>query len=120
MSTIQVWRLLPSVAVGAVSTTAGGYAINELTNRGPWWWWSVVGASLVGLIAGTLWGYRVQSHAPDDQPAPTSRAVNQTARDGGSNVSISADNQSVAAWSVDTVNMSGPPRREGNRDDDRG
>lgn len=55
MSTSQAWRLLPSVALGAVSTTAGGYAVNELTNRGPAWWWAAVGVSLVGLIAGTLW-----------------------------------------------------------------
>jgi hypothetical protein len=120
MSTSQLWRLLPSVTLGAVSTTAGGYAVNELTNGGPAWWWGVVSASLGGLIAGTLWGYRVQSHAPDDRPGRTAKAVNQSARDGGSNVSISADNQSVAAWSVETVNMSGPPRRESNRDDDRG
>jgi hypothetical protein len=120
MFTSQLWRLLPSVALGAASTTAGGYAVNELTNGGPAWWWAVVGASLGGLIAGTLWGYRVQSHAPDDRPAPTAKAVNQSIRDGGSNVSISADNQSVAAWSVDTVNMSGPPRRKSDRDDDRG
>lgn len=120
MSTSQIWRLLPSVALGAVSTTAGGYAVNELTNRGPAWWWAAVGVSLVGLIVGTLWGYRVQSHPSDDRPAPASKAVNQSALDGGSNVSISADNQSVAAWSIDTVNMSGPPRRENNRDDDRG
>jgi hypothetical protein len=115
MSTSQVWRLLPSVALGAVCTAAGGYAVNELTNGKPAWWWAIVGVSLVGLIAGTLWGYRVQSHAPDGRPVPAARTVNQSARD----VSISADNHSVAAWSVDTVNMSGPPRREDNRDNGR-
>ncbi|MGB8386787.1 hypothetical protein, partial [Mycobacterium sp.] len=100
-----VWRLLPSAAICAVSTVAGGYAVNKLTSSGPAWWWAIVGVSLVGLIAGTLWGYRLQSHLPDNRQAPAASIVNQSARD----VSISADNHSVAAWSVETVNMSGSP-----------
>ena len=37
------------------------------------------------------------------------KAINQTAGDRGTNVSISADNNSVAAWNVDTLNMGKPP-----------
>jgi hypothetical protein len=43
-----VLRLLPSVALGALATIAGGYATNELTGGGPTWWWAVVGASFLG------------------------------------------------------------------------
>jgi membrane protein implicated in regulation of membrane protease activity len=104
-----VLRLLPPVALGALATIAGGYATNELTGDGPSWWWAVVGAAFLGLVVTALWVHWVQSHARDDRLVQPSKSVSQTAGDGGANVSISADNNSVAAWSVDTLNLGGPP-----------
>jgi hypothetical protein len=115
MNTNQSWRLLPSVTLGAVCTLGGGYAVNELTNAQPAWWWAVVAVSLIGLVLATLWGYHEQSRPPSDQPAPSAPIVNQPARD----VRISADNNSVAAWSIDTVNMSPASRQDLDDDDDR-
>jgi hypothetical protein len=115
MNSNQSWRLLPSVTLGAICTLGGAYAVNELTNAQPAWWWAVTGASLVGLVLATLWGYHEQSRPPSGQPAPSGPIVTQSARD----VRISADSNSVAAWSIDTVNMDGAARQDVNDDDDR-
>ena len=115
----QVWRLLPSAALGTGSTAAATYSINKLTSGETAWWWTIVGISLLGLIAAAPWGYRVQAHTPDGQAAQYVAAVWQTARDGGSNVSISANNQSVAACSVDTLHMGETQRGDSDRDHDR-
>jgi hypothetical protein len=61
------------------------------------------------LVVTALWVHWVQSHAREDRLAQPSKTASQTAGDGGTNVSISADNNSVATWSVDTLNMGGPP-----------
>lgn len=102
-------RMLPPAVLGSVATTAGAFATNELTAHGPVWWWAVLAVSGVGVVAAGVWAYWVQMH-PDEDPRPQpAKTTHQTAGDGGTNVSISADNNSVAAWHVDTLNMGKPP-----------
>jgi hypothetical protein len=91
--------------VGAVATAAGGYATNVLTGGGAAWWWPVLGISLVIIVAAGLWGYRVQTSSNVGAAPPAEPPLAQTAGDGGANVNISARNHSVAAWSIDTLNM---------------
>jgi membrane protein implicated in regulation of membrane protease activity len=107
----EVWRLLPSAILGAAATAAAGYSTNELTGHGPSWWWAVLGVSVAGVVVAGLWAYWVQTHKREDRAPQPAKATYQTAGESGTNVSISADNNSVAAWNVDTLNMGSPPDR---------
>jgi len=86
-----LWRLLPSLSLAAVATTAGAFATNKLASNGPAWWWAVVAVSLVGLVAAGLWGYWAQTHQGRDPRPQPANATHQTAGDSGTNISMSAE-----------------------------
>jgi hypothetical protein len=114
-------RVWPPATLVVVSGAVEAYAINMLTNGGAArWWWLVVAVAAVGLIVGGVWGYHTEKHADasaSEPAAPQSGAVGQqTASGGGSNISISADNNSAAAYQMGTVNV-GRPRRSRKRDE---
>jgi hypothetical protein len=108
-------RLLPSVTVGAVCTLASGYAVSELTSGITGWWWALVGGSLVGLIAATFRGHAVQSRASERKESALEPGVARSAR----GVRVFANNDSVAAWQVDTTNKCDPPETNVSADDRR-
>jgi hypothetical protein len=113
--------LVSSVVLGVVSTAALGYATNELTGDGPKWWWAVLGASVVGLMAAGLLGSRVRRSSRGDEAAAAidqgdhgvvqqrGTGAQQSAGDHGTNVVMSADNHGVAVWKLDTLNLGTPP-----------
>jgi hypothetical protein len=78
-----------------------------LTGDGPrWWWWAVLALSGLGVVVAGVWTFVVQKQVDEKMVHhETAKTFNQTAGDGGTNVSVSADNNSVAAWHVDTLNM---------------
>jgi hypothetical protein len=81
----------------------------------------VVAAATLGLIVSAVWTYHAEKSA-GDSTQPGSAALQgdvvgqQTASGGGSNISISADNNSAAAYQMGTVNI-GRPRRSRKRDE---
>jgi hypothetical protein len=74
-----------------------------------------VGKSLVGLIAATLRGHAVQSRTSERQRSAPEPGVAQSAR----GARISDNNDSVAAWHVDTIKMHDPPEQNVSDDDRR-
>jgi len=91
---------LPTVASGIV-TTALAIAINVATDgRYGVWAWVAVGALTIATLVVSLWLNARQNPSPD--PVPDRVHV-------GGNVDVRADNQSVAALAIDTVNMGGGP-----------
>jgi hypothetical protein len=118
-TTALVARYGPPAALGVISTAAITFAINFLTNGGPRWWWIVVVVSGVGMVGATVWGYRQRGGS--DDPAPLSPigpqqaaqqdagVAQQSATGNGTNISISADRNSVAAGEIGTLNMGPQP-----------
>lgn len=110
--------LAPTVLLAA-STVATGFAINFLTTgTADWWWWVVLGAGSLCFVAGTVWTYlAMRERGSSDATRPDiqgSGVGQQTAMDSGTNISMIADNSSVAAWHIGEVNM-GRPHKRGKR-----
>lgn len=113
----QLWVPL---AGSAMSTAAVGFAINYLTadGRAHWWWWVVLACGTVGIVVCGAWTYRLQSNS-DRQPTHTGPDVvpqdaggaPQPASVPGPDITITARDNSVAAWQVGTVNMGGEDRK---------
>lgn len=112
-----VSRYWPPAVLAAVSTVTVTFAINFLTAGKPGWWWIVLVLGALGFAGAGVWGYVVQPNRGGDEPASRSEAVaqqdagvaQQSATGNGTNVSINADNQSVAAWEIGSVNFGGGP-----------
>ena len=111
-------RVWAPATLAVVSTVAVGFAINFLTSgTADWWWWLILGvgavAGIVGLVLTTLWAKRERSRraAPSVQGGVVGQ---QTASGSGTNISISADNGSAAAYQMGEVNI-GRSRRRGKR-----
>ncbi len=116
----QQWK---PVALGAVFGAVEAFAINKVSIDNPrWWWWAVLVAALSGIIACGLWGLRRGAAGPDGEVAEMESAVSQ--RDNsvtqqnvkgssqhlsgeGSTISISADNNSIAAYKIRNLKWGG-------------
>ena len=107
------WRLLPPGVLGAIAAIGSAFATNELTAHGPVWWWAVLATFGVLLVIAGVWTYLTQKRLENDGESQSAKALNQTAGAGGTNVSLSADNNSVAAWQIETLNMRERPKDEG-------
>lgn len=92
-------RLWPSAIAGVAGTVGLGFATNELTGDGQWWWWIVLAVSVIGLLAAAAIGRRALSESGATEGAQNA------GRDAVRHVNISADNDSVAAWSIQTLNI---------------
>ncbi|MFC6127415.1 hypothetical protein [Mycolicibacterium llatzerense] len=97
------------------STVMAGFAINFLSS-GPrhWWWWLLLAVSTIAGIAGIILTTLGAKRDHNGQAATSVQGDDnrvQTASNGGTNVSINADNGSVAAWSVGEVNVGQHGRR---------
>lgn len=116
-------RLWAPATLCAVSTVVVGYAVNILTaGNADWWWWLVVAVGTLGLIGGAVWTFIAEKgrrNRPQSTPAiqQGSGAVQQAASDGGTNISITAEDGSAAAWHMGTVNLGRQRRnkKRGNR-----
>lgn len=129
--TTRIRRLVAPLIIDAVAVLAGGYAINKLTGDEPSrWWWALAAGSAVALVASGAWKLWIerrhseavastQAHtASNEVGGGTSGNVASSADTGdtsiaGNGVSISAKNNSFAAWNVNgTVNLGGssPPK----------
>jgi hypothetical protein len=103
-----VSRLWAPAGLFAASTVAVGFAINFLTAGKAGWWWLVLAAGAPGLIVSAVWTYFAEKMRGDESP---SASTQQTASGRGTNISITADNGSAAAWQMGTVNL-GRPRKK--------
>jgi hypothetical protein len=112
----EVRGLIAPVTIGVAATAALGYSTNELTGDGPKWWWLIFGTAVLGLIVAGLWGRRAHrraKHSGSTVVVQADRGVAQLHAGGaqqaaghhGTNVVMSADNQGVVAWKIDTFNM---------------
>jgi hypothetical protein len=107
-----VSRYWPPAALGAVSTVAGGFAINFLSEGKPGWWWIVLVLSALGLAVSAVWSYALQLNRGGDDARSHSASVaqgdagvvQQSPVGDGANISITARDESVAAWQIGTVN----------------
>jgi hypothetical protein len=91
-----------------------GYATNKLTNDRPqWWWWVVLAVSAVAFLAAGVWTYFSQKANDNGPEQPSSKVINQTTGPGGANVKMSANNNGVAVWQVETLNIGERPNDDG-------
>ncbi|WP_273735411.1 hypothetical protein [Mycolicibacterium septicum] len=100
----------------AVSVVAVGFAVNYLTSGdADWWWWAVLGVGVVAGIVGGVLGILGLKRERNDGVAGESvhggAVGQQTASDKGTNISINADNGSVAAYRIDEVHIGKSSRR---------
>lgn len=122
----RIRRFVAPLSIDAVSVLAGGYAINELTGDEPsQWWWALAAGSAVVLVASGAWKLWIERrHSEPEVPTQASTASNEVSGGTSNNVassadtgntsianggvSISAKNNSFAAWNVNgTVNLGG-------------
>lgn len=134
----RVRRSIAPLSIDAAAVLAGGYAINRLTGDepSPWWWALAAGSAVVVVASGAwqLWIERRHSEPivpPQGPPASsgviggTSNNVATSADTGDTSianggVSISAKNNSFAAWNVNgTVNLGGSPLPSDGESDSR-
>ena len=121
-----------------MAVLAGGYAINKLTADEPsQWWWALAAGSAVLLVASGAWMLWIERRhsdpvvsaegqtASNQVTGGTSNNVASSADTGdisiaGDGVSISAKNNSFAAWNVNgTVNLGGSSLPEDVESDSR-
>jgi hypothetical protein len=97
----------------AVSTVVVGYAVNILTaGNADWWWWLVVPVGTLGLTGGAVWTFYCRKRASPSAPIDTGDSAGQwagqqAASAGGTNLSITAEDGSAAAWQMGTVTSDG-------------
>lgn len=110
----RVW--MPATLV-VVSTVPVGFAVNFLTSGGADWWWLVLGMGVVaGIVGGVLTARGVKPQRSSRASSSVQGGVGgqQTASDGGANISINADHGSAAAYHMGEVHV-GQQRRRGKR-----
>jgi hypothetical protein len=108
------------VALGVVFGAVEAFAINKVSGHNPWWWWAVLVAAGTGVIGCGLWGLRRGAADPGaevPQPAVSQgdnsvvqqdvRGSQQHLAGDGRNVSISADNNSIAAYKIKNLTWGG-------------
>jgi hypothetical protein len=111
-----VERFWPPATLGALSTVAAGFAINFLTDGKTWWWGTVVGLAVIGLVGAAVWSNRISGAGaagdvtPPPPPAPHGAQRSQIGDDAV--ISMRADHGSTAAWQIGTVNMGAQPDDE--------
>jgi hypothetical protein len=112
-----VSRLWPPALLGAISTVAAGFSINFLSNGKTAWWWLVLGTAALGLAVATVWTILVQKSRSDGATTQTTSLTQvdaggpqQSTSGSGDNISINADNGSVAAWQIDNVSIGRRPK----------
>lgn len=101
----SVW--VPST-LAVISTVALGFAINFLTSGGAEWWWIVLGVGVVGGIVGGVLATRGVKRERRSRASSSVRGGflgQQTASGGGTNISISADHGSAAAYHMGEVHV---------------
>jgi len=122
----RIRRFVAPISIDAVAVLAGGYAINKLTGDKPsQWWWALAAGSAVVLVASGAWKLWIERrHSEPVVPAQAHTASNEVSGGTSNNVassadtgdtsianggvSISAKNNSFAAWNVNgTVNLGG-------------
>jgi hypothetical protein len=107
-----VSRYLPPASLGSVSTVAAGFAINFLSEGKPGWWWIVLVLGALGLTVSAVWSYALQLNRDGGDARSQSASVaqgdagvvQQSPVGDGANISITATDDSVAAWQIGTVN----------------
>jgi len=102
-----------AAGLSAASTVTVCFAVTFLAAEKTAWWWLVLALGALGLTVGAVWFVRAQKeHAGRSASASVNQsdagAAQQAASDSGTNISITADNGSVAAWQMGTVNLGGP------------
>jgi len=134
---VGVRRHAAPLVLDAVAVLAGGYAINMVSEDGfvSWWWWVLVAASGIALVASGVWSWWIESTrsegsaevvspVPDQSLSGTGNKIASAGDAGGTsfsngNVSISASDNSFAAWNVTgPVTLGGTPRQPRDVDDD--
>lgn len=109
-------RFAPTAVLGAVATVVTGFAINGLSPD-PWkwsWWWLSLVLGAVGLVASTLWAFRLQSKQSDDRPDIAQRsAVGDQQLAAGNKVNMNA-----APGGITALNISGGITMSPQRGDD--
>lgn len=126
----RIRQMIAPLGIDAAAVLAGGYSINKLTDDGPsqWWWMMAVGSAVV-LVASGIWKLWIERRRSMASSAARFGPTASEVSDGGSNtavdagedtgignggVSITAENNSVAAWNVNgTVNLGGSSRTSG-------
>ena len=120
----RIRQMIAPLSVDAAAVLAGGYSINKLTGDGTsQWWWAVAAGSAVVLVASGAWKLWIERRRtvangavrsdPTASEAVESRSTTGAGAQGGASicngdVSISAKNNSFAAWNVNgTVNLGG-------------
>ena len=91
------------IVVGVLFGAVEAYAINKVSADNPrWWWWVVVGVAMVGVLASAIWAALI-----DRQQENAGNQANLANQQGGAgrNVNISAQDHSVAAYEVGTLNF---------------
>jgi hypothetical protein len=92
------WKpIVGAVLFGALEA----YAINKVSaDNHRWWWWVVVGVALVGVLASAIWAALVERQ--QDNAGNQANLANKGGA--GPNVNVSAQDHSVAAYEVGTLN----------------
>jgi hypothetical protein len=99
------------------------FGINKVSGDHPaWWWWPVVIAAAVGVAGCAIWGIVSQRRGPprtvvDQRGGAGSGNTPQPVVGEGHNVNMKADNNSVAAYKIDTLNWGTPTIRPNDEED---
>jgi hypothetical protein len=117
-------RRWKAIFLGTAFGAVEAFAINKVSSdHAPSWWWLVVIAAAVGVAGCGAWAAfsgRRGSTAVDQRGGSGSGTTQQSVAGEGQNVSVRADNNSVAAQNIGTLNLGtlptplndeDPPRR---------